>query len=51
VDITAEGNEHWYELYKHDIPVVHVDGTEIMRHKVFEQALLDVLEIASAKKQ
>ena len=47
MDITAEGNEHWFHLYKHDIPVVHINGKEIMRHRVFENVLLDALEIAS----
>ena len=39
VDISATGQEHWYDLYRHDIPVVHLDGREIVRHRVDEKAL------------
>ena len=26
IDISAPGNQRWFDLYKHDIPVVHVNG-------------------------
>lgn len=43
VDITAPGNEEWYQAYRHDIPVVHLDGTEIFRHRVHEGQLRKLL--------
>jgi len=46
VDITAAGNEVFFELYKHDIPVVHVNNVEVMRHRVLENALVEALDNA-----
>jgi len=43
IDITATGQEKWFELYKNDIPVVHLDGEEIFRHRVDERVLRDFL--------
>ncbi len=43
VDITAPGNERWYENYKNDIPVVHLNGEEIFRHRVDERKLRALL--------
>lgn len=43
VDITAPGNERWFEAYRHDIPVVHLNGTEIFRHRVGERELRTLL--------
>lgn len=45
VDITAKGNEALFDLYKYDIPVIHLNGKEIMRHRVFENVLLDALQL------
>lgn len=39
VDIDAVGNEHWRDAYTNDIPVVHLDGREVFRHRVDEGAL------------
>jgi len=36
VDIEQQGNEQWYQLYKNDIPVGHIDGKEFFRHRVDE---------------
>lgn len=44
VDISAAGNERWLALYKEHIPVVHLDGMEIARHRVDERALRRALE-------
>ncbi len=44
VDITTPAHRRWFELYKHDIPVVHLDGNEIFRHKVSETELRRLLE-------
>ncbi len=37
VDISAPGRERWHDAYKHDIPVVHLNGVEICRHRVNER--------------
>ncbi len=44
VDITAAGNEKWFEAYRHDIPVVHLNGEEVFRHRVDERRLRELLE-------
>jgi len=46
VDISAPGQEKWFDAYKHDIPVVHLDGKEIFRHHVDEHKLRDRLKNA-----
>ncbi len=43
VDIDAPGNEHWHAAYRHDIPVVHLDGREVFRHRVDEARLVELL--------
>ena len=45
VDISAPGNEKWFEAYKHDIPVVHLNGQEIFRHRVDEKQLRRLLAL------
>jgi hypothetical protein len=45
VDITAVGCETWLAAYCHDIPVVHLDGVEIFRHRVDERRLRELLSI------
>ena len=44
VDITEAGQERWFGLYCNDIPVVHVNGREVFRHRVSERRLREVLE-------
>ncbi len=39
VDISAEGKEKWFEAYRDHIPVVHLNGEEIFRHRVDERCL------------
>lgn len=34
VDITLPGNSTWYERYKYDIPVFHLNGQFLMKHRV-----------------
>ncbi|KAM7148721.1 glutaredoxin-like protein C5orf63 homolog isoform 2-T4 [Molossus nigricans] len=34
VDITLPENSAWYERYKFDIPVFHLNGTFLMMHRV-----------------
>ncbi len=43
IDISAPGNEKWFDAYQHDIPVVHLDAQEIFRHHVNERQLRDLL--------
>merc|ERR1719427_1238700 len=49
VDITSPGNEVWFDLYKYDIPVVHINNQEVMRHYVFDGPLLDALHNATQR--
>jgi len=44
VDIAAPGNKTALERYGEHIPVVHLDGQEIFRHRVDERKLRDLLE-------
>ncbi|KGL82943.1 Glutaredoxin-like C5orf63, partial [Tinamus guttatus] len=34
VDITLPENSSWYEKYKYDIPVFHLNGKFLMKHRV-----------------
>ncbi len=34
VDISEKANAKWFFLYRNDIPVVHLDGVEIARHRL-----------------
>jgi len=43
VDITRPGNERWYDAYRNDIPVIHLDGREIFRHRVDEARLMALI--------
>lgn len=46
VDITLPENKEWYKKYRHDIPVFHLNGQFLMKHradlKVFHQRLADI---------
>jgi Glutaredoxin-like domain (DUF836) len=44
VDIMAPRHKTWYALYTNDIPVVHVNGQEVSRHRVDERKLRERLE-------
>ncbi|MEE9295289.1 MAG: glutaredoxin family protein [Phycisphaerae bacterium] len=48
VDITEPQNTRWYALYCNDIPVVHLNGEEVCRHRVSERTLRRLLESANA---
>ncbi len=43
VDISAPGNEHWFELYGNHIPVTHLNGCEAFRHRVDEAEFATLL--------
>ena len=34
IDISEPGQEEWAEADKHDIPDLHLDGEETLRHRV-----------------
>lgn len=38
-----------YERYKHDIPVLMIDGREVARHRITEPALLAALRSAGLR--
>ncbi|KAM3874251.1 glutaredoxin-like protein C5orf63 homolog, partial [Diretmus argenteus] len=40
VDITLPENKVWYDAYKYDIPVFHLNGHFLMKHRV-NTALLE----------
>ena len=46
LDIAGPGNLEWWKRYRNDIPVVHLDGTEVFRHRVHEARLRRLLEAA-----
>ena len=46
VDISKPGNEKWCDMYRNDIPVVHLNGQEIFRHRVDEHHLRKLLAAA-----
>jgi len=49
VDIAVAGNEHHLAAFTNDIPVVHLEGREIARHRLEEPALLKALQEAGVK--
>ncbi|XP_009983975.1 PREDICTED: glutaredoxin-like protein C5orf63 homolog [Tauraco erythrolophus] len=54
VDITLPENSAWYDKYKYDIPVFHLNGKFLMKHQVdiqkFEDQLMK-LELQNDAKQ
>lgn len=47
--IDDPANKVWFEKYKHEIPVIHINGRFIMKHRVNERLLrktLNTLEIS-----
>ncbi|NWI64344.1 YD286 protein, partial [Todus mexicanus] len=54
VDITLPENSLWYDKYKYDIPVFHLNGKFLMKHQVdvqkFEEQLMK-LELQNARNQ
>lgn len=43
VYIDTPGNEKWKDLYQNDIPVFHLRGEYLMKHRVNERLLLKKL--------
>lgn len=46
VNIDDEEQKEWFDLYKYDIPVVHIDGVEVARHRMEEAVFRQILERA-----
>ena len=44
VDITLAENKTWFDKYKYDIPVFHLEGHYLMRHKVHHGLLQKKLD-------
>ena len=40
-------NSEWFEKYKHDIPVIHLNGKFLMMHRVDEDKFVRALSKAS----
>ena len=49
VDIGLPQHSAWLDQYTNDIPVVHVEGREIARHRLNESTLTQSLESAGCK--
>ena len=43
VDIDDPANEQWLDAYDHEVPVIHIDGSEFARHRLDEQAFANTL--------
>jgi len=44
VDIYANGNEKWKELYKNDIPVLHINEKFAFKHRIDQKQLENIIE-------
>ena len=44
VDITAKGNSEWFGKYRYEIPVFHLNGEYLMKHKADVPLLLQRLK-------
>eukprot|EP01134_Creolimax_fragrantissima_P003680 CFRG3680T1 len=49
VDITDPGEEEYFEEYKWDIPVLHLNGKEIMRHRINPDKLIAAIHSEQTK--
>jgi len=47
VDIAKPENAKWHTLYTNDIPVIHVNGKEVARHRLNEPQFIADLQKAS----
>lgn len=48
VDITDADKTEWFDKYKYDIPVLHIDGKYWTKHRVTQTEALKAIEEASA---
>ena len=49
VDITENGNHIWFEKYQYEIPVFHLNGSFLMKHRVNEELLEKELKRCESK--
>lgn len=53
VDITLPENKPWFKKYKYDIPVLHINGKFMLKHRfdhnVFLKMLSDELAVRNEK--
>lgn len=47
VNIDEPEHSKWKDMYTNDIPVIHVNGQEIARHRLNEPQLIEALNKAS----
>jgi hypothetical protein len=50
-DISRPENKEWFDLYCNDIPVVHINGVELARHRLREDALVQGLRYEATRKK
>ena len=50
VDITDEDKEEWFDRYKYDIPVLHMDGVYWAKHRLSDAEARDALTLARERK-
>ncbi len=43
INISLSEHKSWFDAYRNDIPVVHLNGEEIFRHRVDEGRLRELL--------
>ena len=48
VDITDEDKSDWYDKYKYDIPVLHIEGKYWSKHRLASEVAVEGLEAAKA---
>ena len=48
VDITDEDKSDWYDKYKYDIPVLHIEGKYWEKHRLTSEVAIEGLEAAKA---
>jgi hypothetical protein len=44
INISSPGQEQWHKLYDTEIPVVHINGQEVARHKLNERTFIQKLK-------
>ena len=44
VDITDEDKADWYDKYKYDIPVLHIEGKYWVKHRLTSEVAVEGLE-------
>ena len=47
VDISLPENKQWWDAYRHDVPVVHLNDVEIFRHRVDERRFRELVQITA----